>query len=78
MNRTAYVIAFFRATVGGPEFVRAGIFSESAKNITLEPNTIALDVLLAEGDDYEDACANARALCARHWRYCWVLPHLED
>jgi hypothetical protein len=78
VNRTAYVITFFRPAAGGPQFVGAGIFSESAQNITLEPNAIAEDVLSYTGIDYEDARANAMTMCARDLRWCWLLPHLKD
>jgi hypothetical protein len=78
VNRTAYVVAFFRIENDIPVFVYADIYSEDAQHLTLQASAIAMDVLSASGADYEEARDNAKDACRTYERYRWLLPHLKD
>ena len=55
MNRIAYLIMFLDRSLGVAGF---GIYSESAQSLTLDHGrTIAVDVLIGHGGDYEEARA---------------------
>jgi hypothetical protein len=77
MNRTAYVICFFRPMDGVPVFKGAGIYSERATSLTIEGDLIPMDVLQGTGNNYEEARASAIETIRSHGRYSWLVPHLR-
>jgi hypothetical protein len=77
MNKTAYVLLYFKIVNGGIVFNKAGIFSERHPTRNPALGDFCAELSSHTGHDYGDACAQAKRSLAAWPAHRWVLPFLR-
>jgi hypothetical protein len=79
MNDKAYLVGTWSTKQSPPTMTRAHIFSESGNTLTTSASERNMDIAVAEGKDFSEACEKLIKLIVEQPYYHWVfnIPQLE-
>lgn len=77
--RTAYLVAWLDMTRGRfPTVTSAGVYSEAAPTTESFSRAYPVEMIHADGADFEGAMRNLRALLRARPHFAWAVPVVDE